>query len=78
MAVVGKSSGEGRSIVEGKLRHALSELKLFVEGINLLPKLENFLFFFREVRFVRNYTKTKLLANDNFQKIQRRTIPELK
>ena len=50
---MGQARGEGRAIVEGELGLALAQLELLVEGVDLLPELEDFLFLIWEVWFVR-------------------------
>ena len=49
MSVVGKTSGERRTIVEGKLGSSFGELEACPEGIDLSPVLDNLLLFLREV-----------------------------
>ena len=55
MAVMWQSRSEGRSIIEGKLRFALWLAQLLLEGVNLVPVLQHFLLFGREVWLVRHY-----------------------
>ena len=55
MAVVRKSCGEGRAIVECVEGLALGELELLLESVDLLPILEHLLFLFGEVRSLGNY-----------------------
>lgn len=55
MAVMGCSGGEGGSVVEGEGRAILGEFELFVEGLDLVPVLEDFLFFLGEVGLFLNY-----------------------
>ena len=49
---MGQTSSKRWTVVESELRLALRELKLLMEGIDFLPKLEYLFFFLREVRFV--------------------------
>jgi hypothetical protein len=49
---MGQTSCKRWTVVESELRLPLRELKLLMEGIDFLPKLENLFFFLREVRFV--------------------------
>jgi hypothetical protein len=49
VTVVGKSSGEGRPIVESVGFLAFSHFHLFLEGLDLVPVAENVFFFLREV-----------------------------
>ncbi len=46
---MGQASGEWGSIVERELGLILSELELLLESVDVLPILENFLFFLGEV-----------------------------
>ena len=55
MSIMGESSGKGRTVIEGEFRLALRELKLLLEGLDLLPKLQNFDFLFGEVGSFGNY-----------------------
>ena len=52
VAIMGQTSSKRWTVVESELRLALRELKLLMEGIDFLPKLEYLFFFLREVRFV--------------------------
>ena len=45
VTIMGSSSGEGRSIIEGEGREIFGEFELFFEGLILFPELEDFLFF---------------------------------
>jgi hypothetical protein len=49
---MGQTSSKRWTVVESELRLALRELKLLMEGIDFLPKLEYLFFFLREVWFV--------------------------
>ena len=60
MAVVRKSCGEGRAIIECVEGLALGELELLFESIDLLPVLEHLLFLFGEVRSLGNYKSNEL------------------
>ena len=52
VAIMGQTSSKRWAVIESELRLALRELKLLMEGIDFLPKLEYLFFFLREVRFV--------------------------
>ena len=54
VAVVGKSSREGRAIVERVRLLALGSPHLLLEGVDVLPVLENRLLLLGEVRSVGN------------------------
>ena len=49
VSVVGQAGGKWWTIIEGELRLALGELKLLVEGIDLLPVSQHFFFLLREI-----------------------------
>jgi len=55
VTVMGQSSGEGGTVVEGEGRLALGELELFVEGVDFLPVGEDFFFLLGEVWPFRHY-----------------------
>jgi hypothetical protein len=54
VAVVGRSGGEGRAVVEGVGRQMLCLLELLLEGANRVPIFESLLFLLREVNPLRN------------------------
>jgi hypothetical protein len=56
-----ESCSEGRPIIEGVLGLSLGELQLLLEGVNLLPVFEDFLFFLREIRSLGDYRKYSTL-----------------
>lgn len=61
MTVVRESSGKRRSIVESELGLVFGELELLLEGIDVVPELENFLFLLGEVGSF-GYCATKIKA----------------
>ena len=48
VAVVRESGGERRTVVENVLRRVFGLVELSLEGLNLRPEAEDFLFVFRE------------------------------
>ncbi len=60
VTIVRKTSSKGRAIVECILGLSLCEFELLLEGLDLLPILKNFLFFFGEVRSLRDYYSNKI------------------
>jgi hypothetical protein len=50
MTIVREPSGERRPVIECIEGFALGELELLLEGVDVLPVLENFLFLLGEVR----------------------------
>jgi hypothetical protein len=49
VAVVGEACGEGRAVVEGVGFLALGEFHLFLEGVDLVPEVEDSFFLLGEV-----------------------------
>ena len=54
MSVVRQTGGKRRAIVKNKLFAVFTQFQRFFEGIVFLPKLEDFLFHFREIDLIGN------------------------
>lgn len=63
---MGEARGEGRAIIERVQRLALSHLKLLLEGVDLIPVLEDFLFFLGEIGSLRDYSKLSVSTFESF------------
>lgn len=62
MTIVRSSSCKWRAIIKCKRRKIFGDLKLLLEALVILPILEYFFFFCREVYSFRNYVRGDLLA----------------
>ena len=77
MAVVRKSSSEGRAVVECVEGFALGELELLLESVDLFPILKHFLFLFGEVRSLGNYMINEFRGRTKSKELIKLTFSEL-